>query len=99
MRAAFVILLLLAGCGEPTPGEVATAELGQQMRAQSELVRRGVELRTVFESCTDDCSGHRAGYLWALDHPDPLTVESECANQSASFEAGCRIGMRAAAFE
>lgn len=98
MRRAIAILLLLAACSEPTPGEVAMAELSQQMRAQSEAVRRGLALDQIFEDCTDDCSGHRAGYLWALDHPEPESVWA-CENRSPSFTAGCRLGQRAAAFE
>ena len=38
--------------------------------------------------CTDDCSGHEAGYAWAeengIDDPDT------CGGNSQSFEEGCR---------
>lgn len=38
--------------------------------------------------CTDDCSGHRAGYQWAkdsgIDDPD------DCRGKSNSFIEGCR---------
>jgi hypothetical protein len=39
-------------------------------------------------SCTDDCSGHEAGYNWAeengIDDPD------DCDGNSNSFIEGCR---------
>lgn len=38
--------------------------------------------------CTEDCSGHEAGYQWAeengIEDPD------ECGGKSWSFEEGCR---------
>jgi hypothetical protein len=38
--------------------------------------------------CTDDCSGHEAGYQWAeekgIDDPD------DCSGNSNSFVEGCR---------
>lgn len=98
MRRAPLLLLLLATCNDPTPGEVALAELGQQLRSEAELVRRGEALNAIFEDCTGDCSGHRAGYLWALDQPDVID-ETHCRNASASFEAGCRKGIVAASFQ
>lgn len=38
--------------------------------------------------CTEDCSGHEAGYEWAEAHgiEDP----DECGGNSWSFEEGCR---------
>ncbi len=38
--------------------------------------------------CTQDCSGHRAGYEWAEDKN--ITDESECGGSSNSFIEGCR---------
>jgi hypothetical protein len=37
--------------------------------------------------CTEDCSGHEAGYQWAEDHG--ITDESDCGGNSWSFEEGC----------
>src|SRR4029079_19478776 len=37
--------------------------------------------------CTQDCSGHDAGYQWAEDHD--ITDESECGGKSWSFQEGC----------
>jgi len=40
------------------------------------------------DGCTEDCSGHEAGYNWAMergiDDPD------NCGGKSWSFEEGCR---------
>lgn len=38
--------------------------------------------------CTDDCSGHRAGYEWA--EQNVITDESDCGGNSNSFIEGCR---------
>lgn len=38
--------------------------------------------------CTDDCSGHEAGYEWA-DRNGIDTVD-DCAGNSNSFNEGCR---------
>ena len=39
-------------------------------------------------TCTEDCSGHDAGFEWARDHD--VTDASECGGGSLSFEEGCR---------
>lgn len=42
--------------------------------------------------CTDDCSGHEAGYAWAEDRePDD---ETDCADNSQSFYEGCVAWLR-----
>ncbi|WP_413710642.1 hypothetical protein [Rhizobium sp. Rhizsp82] len=38
--------------------------------------------------CTDDCSGHKAGYEWAEENN--VTSESDCSGNSSSFEEGCK---------
>ena len=42
-----------------------------------------------FSGCTDDCSGHQAGYAWAKKHE--LTDPDECSGNSPSFIEGCRV--------
>lgn len=37
--------------------------------------------------CTDDCSGHQAGYDWA--EQNDVDDESSCSTPSASFNQGC----------
>jgi hypothetical protein len=38
--------------------------------------------------CTEDCSGHEAGYSWAEDHD--ITDPDECDGNSNSFIEGCQ---------
>lgn len=38
-------------------------------------------------TCTQDCSGHRAGYEWA--HRRGITHRSRCGGRSQSFIEGC----------
>lgn len=37
--------------------------------------------------CTQDCSGHEAGFAWAQEHD--IADESDCSGNSISFEEGC----------
>lgn len=37
--------------------------------------------------CTNDCSGHRAGYAWAERHD--ITNPFDCGGRSQSFIEGC----------
>ena len=41
--------------------------------------------------CTDDCSGHAAGYCWAEEHN--ITNESDCplTGNANSFYEGCLV--------
>lgn len=39
-------------------------------------------------SCTQDCSGHEAGYEWARDKG--ISDPDECSGNSNSFAEGCR---------
>lgn len=38
--------------------------------------------------CTDDCSGHEAGYDWAARND--ITDERDCDGESRSFNEGCQ---------
>ena len=38
--------------------------------------------------CTQDCSGHEAGYNWADEHG--VTDEADCNGSSSSFNEGCQ---------
>ncbi|RWB05856.1 MAG: hypothetical protein EOQ39_22510 [Mesorhizobium sp.] len=38
--------------------------------------------------CTEDCSGHKAGYDWA--EQNQISDESDCSSNSNSFNEGCR---------
>nr|NTI33097.1 hypothetical protein [Rhizobium rhizogenes] len=50
---------------------------------------RAADARTFGGSdCTDDCSGHKAGYEWA--EQNDVKDSSECSGNSTSFEEGCQ---------
>jgi hypothetical protein len=40
------------------------------------------------DDCTEDCSGHEAGWEWAKQHE--IFDESECSGDSDSFIEGCQ---------
>lgn len=74
MRRLFLIAfaLTLAGCGS-APASVESDEDGQ-------LYFGGDE-------CTEDCSGHQAGYDWAEEKG--ITDPEDCGGKSDSFIEGC----------
>lgn len=39
-------------------------------------------------TCTDDCSGHEAGYAWAEEHD--IVDPDDCGGRSESFIEGCQ---------
>ncbi len=39
-------------------------------------------------ACTEDCSGHEAGYQWAEEQG--ISNPDDCGGDSMSFEEGCR---------
>ena len=39
-------------------------------------------------TCTDDCSGHQAGYDWAEENS--ITDPDDCSGNSQSFIEGCQ---------
>jgi hypothetical protein len=39
--------------------------------------------------CTEDCSGHEAGYEWAEDNA--IVDPSDCGGNSNSFIEGCEV--------
>ncbi|MER8662128.1 hypothetical protein NKH34_13410 [Mesorhizobium sp. M1148] len=38
--------------------------------------------------CTEDCSGHKAGYDWA--EQNQISNDSDCSSNSQSFNEGCQ---------
>lgn len=90
--------LMLAACGGD-PSEYADDDLsdyeGEEFAGEtySEFDERRDSYEGDYGSfegdgCTEDCSGHEAGYEWAakngIDDPD------NCGGKSWSFEEGCR---------
>jgi len=90
---AFAALLIaFSGCGcSPVGGSASTESEAADASADapieaSEVDPQDVE-EPVFEGCTEDCSGHEAGFLWAQDND--ISDESDCGGNSQSFIEGC----------
>lgn len=75
--AFLVTLFPLNACAHPDPGGLL-AQCEQGLSAQASAT----------DGCTEDCSGHDAGYQWAQDNgiDDP----DDCSEKRWSFEEGCR---------
>ena len=94
--AAFAagILLSLSGCGEFIgDGTAIASENPIDPGVVREKVVGDLSSQTFEDvgdnaACTDDCSGHNAGFEWAKDHD--IDDESECRGNSASFIEGCQ---------
>jgi len=41
------------------------------------------------DPCTTDCSGHNAGYQWAMKN-----ANKNCASRSPSFSSGCNVAKK-----
>jgi|GEM_PF-2509403 len=65
----------------PTPTPKAPYKYTEQYRQPPTRSFRGYE-------CTDDCSGHEAGYEWA--ERKGITDPDDCSGKSESFIEGCK---------
>jgi hypothetical protein len=92
-----VVLLTVTGCErsqEPRQSAALSAEDTEPVLHVREAPPEspsydGTGSRTFMGyECTQDCSGHEAGYRWAEDHgiDDPY----DCGGNSQSFIEGCR---------
>lgn len=84
MSKLFLVLvcaLLLGGC--------TSGGGGYYEGRYEEEVERYDDSTTTSDNwdCTDDCSGHEAGYEWAADKG--ITDPSDCGGNSNSFIEGC----------
>jgi len=93
-----LLLLALCACGSSRPDpdrDTRFARKGgfDEDRARDRVVDdlSGESFESVGDTstCTDDCSGHEAGFEWARDQG--VTDSSECGGQSVSFEEGCQV--------
>ncbi len=91
LAAAIVLALLVAGCGGQGPApehqredEVADARAD----AQADLSGTTYEQVVGSAACTQDCSGHDAGYAWAQENE--ITDPNDCDGNNDSFIEGCR---------
>lgn len=62
-------------------------EFAAESEAESELRRKRYRQVGPLWKCTEDCSGHDAGFAWAADNR--IRRRSGCSGDSRSFEEGC----------
>jgi hypothetical protein len=80
----FVLALMIAACSsKPSDEDVDQA----YENAQDQLGDSSFEEVGDTSQCTEDCSGHDAGFEWARDQG--VTDASECSGDSESFVEGC----------
>lgn len=92
-----VLFLYLAACSGGSDISDAEGNVSTERERGGETYTEYDERRDSYEGangtyegdgCTEDCSGHDAGYEWAdengIDDPD------DCGGKSWSFEEGCR---------
>ncbi len=93
MRKLIIILFFLVGCSSSSyDSQNSDYSYGGE---ESELYEDSYDINdsyTEYESfggyeCTEDCSGHEAGYQWAEDNG--IETEDDCGGNSDSFVEGC----------
>jgi hypothetical protein len=84
-RSGLIIgALLLSACSsEPSDQGIDQA----YENAQDDLSGTTYEEVGDTSACTEDCSGHNAGFEWAQEQG--VTDRSECSGDSQSFVEGC----------
>lgn len=79
------IVLLSSGCHESSR---TYYEESEEIAEQETTSQRTEPLEFHGYTCTDDCSGHQAGYDWAEENN--ITDVSKCNGNSRSFDEGCQ---------
>jgi hypothetical protein len=82
---ACAVALSLAACSRDEPTDEAMDQAYEN--ADEQLSDANYEDVAGTSQCTEDCSGHDAGFEWARDHE--VTDSSECGGDSQSFVDGC----------
>jgi hypothetical protein len=85
--ALICVCAILSACGsaksEPSPEAVDQA----YENADDQLAGASFEDVGDTSQCTEDCSGHYAGFNWAREQG--VTDSSDCSGDSDSFVEGC----------
>jgi hypothetical protein len=81
---ALFVVVALSGCAA---SEETEAEVEAEAAADYEQNDNQIGTFMGYE-CTEDCSGHEAGYGWAEENE--ITDPDDCGGNSESFEEGCR---------
>ena len=80
MALALAVTLALSACSDHSASEYEDgADYGRDDGSNSTFM--GYD-------CTEDCSGHEAGYDWAGNNG--ISDPDDCGGNSQSFEEGCR---------
>ena len=89
--ATAFFLIALSGCSEPSsaPDEsnVVVGETYEEFDQRRDALD-GSRGSFAGVGCTQDCSGHEAGYAWAEEKG--ITDPAHCGGKSWSFIEGCR---------
>lgn len=84
---ALFMTLLLTGCSESVEVEDTPSSYDSNApEAEEASEYSGEEFHGY--PCTDDCSGHEAGYQWAEENG--ITNPDDCGGNSNSFMEGCQ---------
>ena len=79
------VALTLASCRSSEPSDEDIDQAYEN--AEDQLSHESFEEVGDTSQCTEDCSGHDAGFEWARDQG--VTDPSECSGDSQSFIEGC----------
>lgn len=89
--ALTLALTALTGCSKqsstPDENKVVAGETYEQFDQRRNALD-GSHGSFAGEGCTQDCSGHEAGYAWAEEKG--ITDPDHCSGKSWSFIEGCR---------
>lgn len=89
--ASASVLIAVSGCNEQPPVSSDDVVVAGETYEEFDDRRDSLdESNGTFagEGCTDDCSGHEAGYAWAEEKG--ITDPDHCGGKSWSFIEGCR---------
>lgn len=82
-------LLGLAACDRPVEDDPAPpAAEASTDAAKQEMAGETYEDVKGSADCTQDCSGHDAGFEWAKEHD--IDDDGDCTGDSESFIEGCK---------
>ncbi|KKR44312.1 MAG: hypothetical protein UX02_C0001G0045 [Candidatus Moranbacteria bacterium GW2011_GWC1_45_18] len=86
----FLAIFFLSGCSDYSTEKVEESPAFEDTPviedSDSDLYDQEPQTFNGYE-CTDDCSGHEAGYNWAEEKG--ITDPSDCGGNSNSFIEGC----------
>jgi hypothetical protein len=98
--AGAMALIALSGCSKPSsvPDEnkIMAGETYQEFDERRDALD-GSHGEFAEQGCTEDCSGHEAGYAWAEEQG--ITEPDNCGGKSWSFIEGCKAYAEQASVE